>query len=173
MSIYIIFVLVFLAAILVGVLLSLIVLLPPIRRAGMQNAGTRRILIGLFSIAAFATLFLGGTRLFAVAMVHTISDTIDRGRELAAPNSSQMEIIETWDRIRGDALTELWLRQLYPDQGFSCLSGKLTVCEQMGSLGIFGTPTWGIYAMYIVTALVSAIASGFSVCKFTSQKKET
>jgi len=37
MSIYIIFVLVFLAAILVGVLLSLIVLLPPIRRAGMQD----------------------------------------------------------------------------------------------------------------------------------------
>lgn len=173
MNIYIIFVVVFLAAILVGVLLSLIVLLPPIRRAGSQNTNTRRILISLFSVLAFVIIFFGGTRLLAVAMVRTISDTVDKGRAIAAPNSQQQKIIETWDNIKDDALTELWLRQLYPDQGFPCLSGKLTVCEQMGSLGIFGTLSLGTYALYILTGLVSALASGLSVSKFTLQKKRT
>jgi hypothetical protein len=171
MNVYFVFGLVFLAAALVGVLLSLIVLLPPIHRAGSQNIITRRVLIGLFSVLAFVVVFVGGTRLYAGVMVRTISDKVDKARGLVVPESQGAKMIEAWDQIKGDVLTELWLRQLFPDQGFPCRSGKLAVCEQMGSLGIFGIPTWGSYALYILVGLVSAVASGLSVRTFTLQAK--
>ena len=171
MNTYLVFGVVFMGAILAGVLLSLIVLLPPIRRAGSQDINIRRILISLFSVITFVVVFVGGTRLFAIVMVRTLSDIIDKDRSMAAPGSQQMEMIETWDRIKGDVLTELWLRQLTPDEGFPCRSGNLVVCEQMGLMGIFGTPNWGMYALYILTGLVSATASGFAVHTWTLQKK--
>ena len=171
MNIYLIFGSVFLAAALVGVLLSLTVLLPPIRRVGTRNVATRRVLIGLFSLLAFVVVFVGGTRLFAIAMVRTISGTVDKARELATSGSQAMEMIETWDKIKGDVLTELWLRQLFPDPGFPCRSGKFVVCEQMGSMGIFGIPSWGAYVLYLLVGLVSAVASGVSVRKFILRER--
>jgi hypothetical protein len=171
MNIYLAWVLIFLAAILIGALLSLIVLIPSIRQAGRENNTIRRVLIGLLSLLAFGVVFIGGTRLFAGFMVRSISDTIDDARKLAIAESQEAELITEWDLIKDDALTELWLRQLFPDQGWPCRTRQLTLCEQMGKMGIWGVPSWGIYTLYILVGLVSAVSSGISASRFTWQEE--
>lgn len=157
------------ASILFGVLISLVALIPPIRRFGQRGSAAGKVLIGLLALFAFVAAFGLSTRLFAEAMYRSVAGTIDQARVSVVAGSRQGELIEEWDKSKGVVVTELWLRQLTPprdDPG--CRTGRIQVCDLMGELGIFGAPGWGIHLLFVGMAVLSALASAWFTRKIIS-----
>ena len=146
---------------LVGALLALLALIPPLRRLGRRNGRARAVVIGACALLAFVISFGLGTRLYAGGMVAVVTRAEASWRG-AVPKGSELQgQLQAWDENRRTILNELWLRQMAPPtSGFPCYTGQLAVCELMGELGVFGASIWGTYALFIGLSVVSAVVGG-------------
>jgi len=152
----------FVASVLIGVLLSLLTLLPPVRRLGRSGVGVKAAVIGACALLALAVTFGLGTRLFAGAMVAYVTEAETRWRDQVPEESDLDRQLQAWDENSMVILNELWLRQMAPPaSGTPCYTRNLAVCELMGELGVFGTSTWASYALFLglsaAAALVAAV----------------
>ena len=151
----------FVASALIGVLLSLLALLPPLRRLGRRSVRAKAVVIDACALLALAVTFGLGTRLFAGAMVAVVTQAEASWRDRVPKGSELERQLQGWDENRRVILNELWLRQMAPPaRGSPCYTRQLAVCELMGELGVFGTSTWGTYALFVGLGVVSALVGG-------------
>jgi hypothetical protein len=151
----------FAASALTGALVSLLALLPPVRRLSSSGVQARARIIGVCALLALVIAFGLATRLFAGAMVAYITD-VEAGWRDHVPEGSDLEKqLLAWDEDIGVILNELWLRQMAPPaSGTPCYTRQFAVCELMGEMGVFGTSTWGSYALFVGLGAVSALVAG-------------
>ncbi len=149
------------ASALIGALLSLLALLPPLRRLGRRSVRAKAGIIDACALLALAVTFGLGTRLFAGAMVAVVTRAEANWRDRVPEGSDLERQIQGWDENRRVILNELWLRQMAPPaRGSRCYTRQLAVCELMGELGVFGTSTWGTYALFVGLSVMSALVGG-------------
>jgi len=150
-----------LGATILGALVSLWILLRPIRAAARRRQRVRRTLVAYCGLLGLAVAFGLVTRILAEGTWLVFSAQIDSIRDQLATGSQAASLVDRWDRNRGGIVVEFWLRQMTPpDQAPRCLSVRLDVCNLLNDqLGLIGGSTWGFYALFISFALVSALTS--------------
>jgi ABC-type polysaccharide/polyol phosphate export permease len=151
----------FLASALVAVILSLLVLLPPVRRLGRRSVGAQAGVIAACALLALVVTFGLGTRLFAGAMFAYVTEVEASWRD-QVPEGSELEgQLQAWDESSRVIMNELWLRQVAPPtQGLPCYTKRFAVCELMGEMGVFGTSTWASYALFLGLSAAAALVAG-------------
>ena len=157
-----------LAASILGALISLLALLPPIRAAGRRSPVVRKTLIVLCALIALVVGFGLVTRTLAEAAYVVFSSQIDSIRDQLVEGSREQALVDRWDRERAGIVAEFWFRQVMPPQESPrCLSGRFDVCRLINDdLGLIGGPTWGFYALFIAFGLLSALATASFVWWF-------
>ena len=158
-----------LAAAILGALVSLLALVPPIRLAGRRDSVMRKALIVLWGLMALVVGFGLITRVFGESAYFVFSSQIDSIRDQLVEGSRGQALVDQWDRERARIVAEFWFRQMMPPQEEPrCLSGRSDVCQLINAdLGLIGGPTWGFGALFIVFGLVSALTSASLVWWFT------
>lgn len=157
----------FVASALIGALVSLLAIFPPLRRLGRRSVGAAAAIVGLGALVALVLTFGLGTRLFAASMVAYVTEAEAGWRDYVPEGSDLERQLQAWDENIRAILNELWLRQMAPPASRTlCYTGQLTVCELMGELGVFGTSTWESWSLFVGLGVVSALVAGVLACLF-------
>jgi len=159
--------------ILIGALVSLVALVPPIRRWCRRSVAARIAAICTLGLVSFVISFGGHTRLGAEViylfgtMVHV--DTFD-------PNiKPTVTPIETYYQMsRPVVVNELWIRSLIPPGvRRSCYAEEAWICDLADDVIPAGVDQrgWGAYLLDVGIACVSVVASGVLVWRFTRRRQ--
>ena len=149
-----------------GTVLALPALWPRLRQAGQRHIGIRRIMIVLFGLAAFGTLFGAVTRGIAIVALGLFPGTdCFAGQTPYCENALAIQ-------------NELWLRQMIPPalRG-ACYSFREEVClwakEVLASPGGGSQNLWGWngYQINLSMGVVAALTSGIWVWVFTRKRQ--
>jgi len=143
---------------LMGGLVSLIALLPPIRRSGRRSKLARIAVVSAIAVITFAISFGLFTRLGAE--VTYIFGTI------GAPPWAEAE-----DPLRPAIVHELWLRSaLPPFSQRACYTTDARVCERADQAEPEGLRDWEAYWTGLALCSVSSMAGGALAYLFTRRK---
>jgi hypothetical protein len=150
-----------LALALIGGFVSLVALIPPIRKLGRRDATARWtavLIIGLLSLVIAFGLY---TRLGAG--VYYIFGTIGE------PPWQRTE-----DPYKPAIVQEIWIRLLVPPPlQRPCYAGEAVVCEKTDWMApIAGEGGWGSYLASVGICLISALAGGFLTWLFTTHPQD-
>lgn len=151
----------FLALALIGALVSLVVLIPPIRKLGRRSSAARTaevVIVGVVSLAVSFGLF---TRLGAE--VAYIFSTI------GPPAWEEVE-----DALKPAIVEELWMRALMPPPLVQpCYTTDTAVCQRAdwATLGGEVSGDWGVYLMSVGVCLVSLVTGGSLASVFTRHRR--
>ena len=145
---------------LIGALVSLVVLIPPIRKLARRDATARQavvLVVGLLSLVVAFGLY---TRLGAE--LYYIFGTIGE------PPWQRTE-----DPDKPAIVREVWMRMLVPPPLLRpCYAGEAVVCEKADWIGpIVGDRGWGAYLGSVGICLISALAGGFLAWLFATRPK--
>ena len=161
--------------ILIGALVSLVALVPPIRRWCRRSVAARITTICTLGLVSFVISFGGYTRLYAEAIyaVGTIVhvDTFD-------PNiKPTVTPIETYyQRSRPVVVNEVWIRLLIPPGvRQSCYAEEAWICDLADDVKFSGWDQrgWGAYLLDVGMACVSVVTSGVLVWRFTRRRQSS
>lgn len=145
----------------VGILLSLPMLFPPLRRLGQYSRVTRGISIFIFGMLAFLITYVGLTRL-GVETTYVFGVVYQYDKDLQADFSKNRSAI----------IHELWLRELRPSLvSRPCYTANPHVCELADRL--YRPSQLGDWWIVLVICLVPAFTSSGCVWLFTRQKRQT
>ena len=149
-----------LALALIGALVSLPVLIPPIRKLGQQSTTARVaeiVIIGLVSLAISFGLYT-----WLNAQVTYIFSTV------GIPPWSQVE-----DPLAPAIVKELWIRRLVPPPlQQPCYTTDMAVCQRADwAPGDTAYANWGAYLVNIGICLVSSLTGGFLAWSFTRHRQ--
>ena len=158
----------FLVAALIGVLLSLLFLIPPLRRLGQRATAVRRLLAASLGLLALLIVFGSAARVFAEAVGVVISGTVDSYRPAIVRGSPQEQLVQKWDQNRAAVVNELWLRQMMPPrQAWACYTRRFEVCILMADeFGLWGSSTWWSWLVMLGLGVVSGLVCGALAARF-------
>jgi hypothetical protein len=151
----------FLCLALIGALVSLAVLIPPIRKLGRRSTVARAAEVVIVGVVSFAVSFGLLTRLGAE--VAYIFSTI------GPPAWEEVE-----DALKPAIVEELWIRGLMPPPLMQpCYTTDAAVCQRAdwATLGGEVSGGWGAYLMSVGVCLVSFVTGGFLARVFTRQRR--
>jgi hypothetical protein len=161
--------------ILIGALVSLVALVPFIRRWCRRSVTARIATICTLGLVSFVISFGLFTRLtaevtyFFGTIVHV--DTFDPDIKPAVTP------IETYYQTsRPVVVNELWIRSLIPPGvRRSCYAGEAWICDLADDVtpAGFDQPGWGAYLRDIGIACISVVASGVLVLRFTKRRQSS
>ncbi len=150
-----------LALALIGALVSLVVLIPPIRKLGRRSRIARAAEVVVIGVVSFAISFGLFTRLGAeVAYIFS----------MIVPLTGQ----EIDDPLRPAIVEELWMRALVPPPWQQpCYTSDTLVCQKADWTmpGSETTGDWGAYLISIGLCLVSSLAGGALAHLFTRKRQ--
>lgn len=159
--------------ILIGALVSLVALVPPIRRWCRRSVAARIATICTLGLMSFVISFGVYTWLYAEAIyaIGTIVrvDTFD-------PNiKPTVTPIETYYQgSRPVVVNEVWIRLLIPPGvRRACYAEEAWICDLADDVKFSGWDErgWGAYLLDVGIACVSVVASGVLVWRFTRRRQ--
>ncbi len=152
--------------VLIGALVSLGVLLPPLRKLGQRSTMTRMAEVFIIALLSLAISFGLWTRLGAEVVY--IFGTIGPApwQEVEDPNRSAI-------------VNELWVRRMMlPPLQRSCYSREAIVCQRADQVAGWSNSDsevtnrgWGSYLLDIGICLVAPLTGGFRVWSFTRRQQ--
>lgn len=160
--------------ILIGALVSLVALAPPIRRWCQRSVAARIATICTLGLVSFVISFGLFTRLGAEAAyvfgTLVIVDTFDPNNTptVTRPADYQMN--------RSVVINELWIRLLIPPGvRRSCYAGEAWICDLVDGVIPAGSDQWcwGAYLRDVGIGCVSVVASGVLVWSFTRRRQSS
>jgi hypothetical protein len=140
-----------------GALVSLLALLPPIRRWCWRNPAARIVTLCALALASFGISFMLWTRLAAeVSSIYSTLVAIDTFDRPPSTGPTQP------DTSRPFVIRELWLRQLVPPSlRRTCYAQEGAICHLADTIMANVPDMWGrrAYLEEIGTALISMISA--------------
>jgi hypothetical protein len=159
--------------ILIGALVSLVALVPPIRRGCRRSVAARIATICILGVVSFLISFSLLTRLGAEVtylfgtMVHV--DTFDADiKPTVTPEQAY------YQKSRPVVVNELWIRSLIPPgMRRSCYAGEVWICDLADKVVPAGLDGWGwgTYLLNVGIACLSVVAGSVLVWRFTSKRQ--
>jgi hypothetical protein len=159
--------------ILIGALVSLVALVPPIRRGCQRSVAARIATICILGVVSFLISFGLLTRLGAEVtylfdtMVHV--DTFDANiKPTLTPEQAY------YQRSRPVVVNELWIRSLIPPGvRRSCYAGEAWICDLADKVVPAGSDGrgWRTYLLNVGIACLSVVAGSVLVWRFTSRRQ--
>lgn len=177
-----------LVLVIIGILLSLPMLWPPLRRFGRYSRVTRRLSIFVFGMVAFLITYGGLTR-FQVKTVYVfgVESLTYRGHSVidggTGPRIYDQDLRTDFEENESAIIHELWLRSLIrwlvPSLDHpGCLTGKPHVCELADKLDnnlpqsdASSEAGWSL--VFLVLCLISTCATSSCVWLYTRPKRTT
>ena len=161
--------------ILIGALVSLVALVPPIQRWCRRSVAARIATVCTLGLVSFVISFGLFTRLGAEVtylfgtMVHV--DTFDANIK---PTVTPLEAY--YQMSRPVVVNELWVRSLIPPGvGRSCYAGEAWICDLADDVTPAGLDQrgWGAYLLNVGIACISVVASSVLVWRFTRRRQSS
>ena len=169
-------IIIFIVPLLMGVLISLIVLLPPLRKRGQHSARARLGEICILGLITFAISFGGLTRLMAEA--DYLTPVVFNGTlpGIRPPNPDSIPLSEWYQDYQLNqpaVIGEMWVRLLIPPL-LPCYSSQANICKLVDaaySTGWIHGWDWQGYLLDIGFGVLSVLANSVGVWLFTRQHR--
>ena len=161
--------------ILIGALVSLVALVPPIQRWCRRSVAARIATVCTLGLVSFVISFGLLTRLGAEVtylfgtIVHV--DTFDANIK---PTATPEEVY--YQTSKPVVVNELWIRSLIPPGvRRSCYAGEAWICDLADDVIPAGLDPWGWgpYLRDVGIACISVVASGVLVLRFTRRRQSS
>jgi hypothetical protein len=151
-----------------GILVALPVLIPPLRRLGRRSARARRVTILAFGLLSLMMGFALWTRSIA-ELIYAFNRPFVLSNTLESPEPTE------YRENRRAIVNEIWMRRVVPPPWRrSCYTSQETVChlaDYVAPAAEMDTSSWAGYLHILGVNLISALTSGAFVWLFTRQRR--
>ncbi len=152
---------------LIGGILAIIDLLPPIRKLGQENPTLHQIKSLLFSNVAFVVVF--GLYTFSLVDIVYVEFTVNPS---SGPCSECADYVspDEFNQHRQLVTLELWIRTLLPPMlSNECFTAHTTVC-QVATKVMHRVPLpWNIYMLFVISGIAAGTTSYLLVRKIDGE----